>query len=225
MAAEAPTVTSASKTGTNDDNRLDIQHKVMYDTTLQLVHAPTDLSKGGYKLLDQATGSGEHAYIPHLFLFTDLLADLLRTGENSFDLVHSRMALPGVGTNPLSEAVKNLIALNNGPEGTIFHNAIKDLFAIVSGGQGVDLREKLIPMFKEAGLENIGYKILTTPFCARASEKIRKTSEASLFATAMGVSMTTKMLDVMPQKVIEEANKDGWEFKAFALWAQKPLSK
>lgn len=169
-----------------------------------------------------------------------------------FDLVHSRMALPGVGITSLENAVKNLIALvkpggwiqlcemewndwKMGPEGTIYRNAIKDLFSTVSAGQGVDLREKLIPMFQEAGLENIDYEIIVTPFGARASDKIRETSEASLFATAMGVSLTTKMLppisvpreqlDAMPQKVLEEAKKEGWEFQQFVLWAQKPLSK
>jgi hypothetical protein len=167
-----------------------------------------------------------------------------------FDLVHSRMALPGVGVTSLESAVKNLIALvkpggwiqlvemewndwKMGPEGTIFRNAVRDLFSIVSAGQGVDLREKLIPMFKEAGLENIDYRIIVTPFGARASDKIRPTSEASLFATSMGVSMTTKMLppisvsreklDAMPQKVLEEAKKEGLEVQHFVLWAQKPL--
>jgi hypothetical protein len=162
------------------------------------------------------------------------------------------MALSGVGVTPLEDAVKNLIALvkpggwiqlvemdwgnwKTGTEGTIFHNAIKDLFSTVSGGQGVDLREKLIPMFTEAGLENIDFTIITTPFGARASDKIRETSEASLFATSMGVSMATKMLppisvpreqlDAMPHKLLAEAKKEGWESKHFVLWAQKPLSK
>ena len=70
MAIE-PSITAASKTGTNDDNvlfgenqteaqRLDMQHKVIYDSMPQLVTAPIDLSKGGFKILDQATGSGTH---------------------------------------------------------------------------------------------------------------------------------------------------------------------
>ena len=171
--------------------------------------------------------------------------------EGTFDLVHSRMALPGVGTNRLEDTVTGLITLvkpggwiqmvemewdgwDNGPEGTKFRDAIKDLFSAVSVGQGVDLRAKLTPMFEEAGLENIDYKIVTTPFGARAGDKIRETSEKSLFATAMGVSMTSKMLPpqafssspeelaAMPQKVLEEIKKDGWECKFFALWAQKP---
>jgi hypothetical protein len=171
--------------------------------------------------------------------------------QGTFDLVHSRMALPGVGTNKLEDTVNGLISLvkpggwiqlvemewdgwNVGPEGRIFHNAVRDLFSIVSVGQGVDIREKVTPMLREAGLQNIDYKIITTPFGARASDKIRETSEKSLFATAMGMTMTTKMLppisvsreqlDVMPQKLIEEAKKDGWEFKLFSLWAQKPAN-
>jgi hypothetical protein len=170
--------------------------------------------------------------------------------QGYFDVVHSRMALPGVGITSLESAVKNLIALvkpggwiqlvemewndwNVGPEGKIFRAAVKDLFSAVSGGQGVDLREKLIPMFKEAGLVNIDCEIITTPFGARASEQIRAVSEASLFATATGVSTTTKMLppisipreqlDAMPEKVLAEAKQLGWECKHFVLWAQKPL--
>jgi hypothetical protein len=61
--------TSISKTGLNDDNvifagneseieRLDKQHKVVYAAMPQLVLAPIDLRKGGYRILDQATGSG-----------------------------------------------------------------------------------------------------------------------------------------------------------------------
>lgn len=61
--------TSLSKTGANDDNvifganedevaRLNIQHKVVHAAMPQLVRAPIDLSKGGLKILDQATGSG-----------------------------------------------------------------------------------------------------------------------------------------------------------------------
>ena len=159
------------------------------------------------------------------------------------------MALPGVGTTNLQDAVNGLIALvkpggwiqlaemewddwNVGPEGVIFHTAAREVFSTVSNGQGVDIREKLMPMFKEAGLQNIDYKIVTIPFGARASEKIRETSERSLYATAMGISMTTKVLppisvpreqlDAMPQNLVEEARRDGWEFKLFSLWAQKP---
>jgi hypothetical protein len=63
--------TTISKTGLNDDNvifaaneseveRLDKQHKVIYAAMPQLVLAPIDLVKGGYRILDQATGSGTY---------------------------------------------------------------------------------------------------------------------------------------------------------------------
>ncbi len=172
--------------------------------------------------------------------------------NGTFDLVHSRAALPGVGTTPIANAVNGLIGLvkpggwiqlvemewddwNVGPKGAIFHDAIKEMISMVSNGQGVDMREKLILLLKDAGLENIDYHIFTTPFGARASDKIRSKSEASLFATATGVSMTTKnlppisisreQLDTMPQELLEEMKEMGFEFKMFALWAQKPLSK
>ncbi|KAI6371414.1 hypothetical protein MCOR32_006190 [Pyricularia oryzae] len=283
-------VTSASKTGLNDDNvlfganqtevhRLDMQHQCIHDANPTFVYAPLDLSRGGYKILDQATGSGiwirearaaagadnewvgtdiEDQYFP-----TDPPADTTYRHQSMtepwpehwrgyFDLVHSRMALPGVGVFPLATAVKNLISLvrpggwiqlvevewnewRMGPEGTVFRDAIRGLFAAVTGGQGVDLREKLIPMLEEAGLVGIGYKVIVTPFGARASERIRATSEASLFATAMGVSITTRMLppigfsreqlDVMPERVLAEAKREGWESRHFVLWAQKPLAE
>jgi hypothetical protein len=64
-----PSITAASKTGSNDDNvifghgqtevqRLDMQHRVLHDANPKLVLAPIDISEGGLKILDQATGSG-----------------------------------------------------------------------------------------------------------------------------------------------------------------------
>ncbi|KAF2445867.1 hypothetical protein P171DRAFT_484523 [Karstenula rhodostoma CBS 690.94] len=130
-----------------------------------------------------------------------------------------------VGTNKLEDTVNDLVSLvkpggwiqlvemewngwNVGLEGRIFHNAIRGLFSIVSVGQGVDVREKVTPMLKEAGLQNSDYKIITTPFC---------------MTTKMlpPINVSREQLDMMPQKLIE-AKKDGWEFKIFSLWAQKP---
>lgn len=169
--------------------------------------------------------------------------------EGTLDLVHSRFALPGVGTTPLDEAVKYLISLvkpggwiqlvelewddwKMGVEGRVFYDAMRDLMSMVSNGQGVDMREKLMPLFNDAGLENMDYKIIKIPFGACASEKIRATSEESLFATTMGLNMTTKKLppitvsreklDELPQRILEELKREGLEFKLFALWAQKP---
>lgn len=58
-----------SSYGLNDDNvifaaneseveRLEKQHQVIYAAMPQLVLAPLDLSTGGFRVLDQATGSG-----------------------------------------------------------------------------------------------------------------------------------------------------------------------
>lgn len=88
MAPETLTATSASASGLNDDNvifpggdaevdRLDLQHKVIYDGTPKLVWAPLDLSKGGLKILDQATGSGEFIFRKYLWnMHTELLRDM-----------------------------------------------------------------------------------------------------------------------------------------------------
>lgn len=290
MAAQ-PTITSASATGTNDDNvifgkeqteadRLEMQHRVLWDANPKPLFAPIDLARGGFEILDQATGTGifmrdmrdttngasntwvgtdiEDDWFPPnekdmTFHHQSMTEPWPKEWEGRFDLVHSRMALPGVGTNPLDEAVRNLIALvkpggwiqlvemewceemmkSGGPWTQKFTQAIKELFSMVSSGQGVDLREKLTPMLEAAGLVNIDYKILVTPFGALANEKIRPTSEASLFATSMGVSMTTKMLpplsisredlDAMPPKMLEEVKQAGWKMTHFALWGQKPI--
>jgi SAM-dependent methyltransferase len=166
----------------------------------------------------------------------------------SFDLVHSRLALPGIGMHPLEEVVKNLIGLVKpggwiqlveihwdgwtvGPEGAIFMDATKSLFSLVTNGQGVDLLKKLVPILKEAGLQNIEHGLFPIRYGASADEHIRATTEASLFATAMGVSISTKQLppisipreklDKMPQELLAEAKEQGSEIMMFALWAQK----
>lgn len=46
--------------GQTEVDRLDVQHKVIFASMPQLVQAPLDLSKGGLRILDQATGSGEY---------------------------------------------------------------------------------------------------------------------------------------------------------------------
>lgn len=170
--------------------------------------------------------------------------------EKTFDLVHSRLAIPNVGMTSLSDAVRRLIGLvkpggwiqlvemewdgwDLGPEGAVFYNAVRDLISTASNGQGLDLRELFIELFKEAELENIGVKFFSTPFGARASERIRATSEKALFATVSAVSETTKMmppisvsrekLDAMPERILEEAKKDGFEYRFFVVWAQRPF--
>ncbi|ORY06128.1 hypothetical protein BCR34DRAFT_519118 [Clohesyomyces aquaticus] len=281
-------VTSVSRSGTNDDNvifsagqsevdRLDMQHKVIYASMPQLVQAPIDLKKGGLRILDQATGSGlwirdvretaggdnnwvgtdiEDSYFPkappadttyhHQSMTESWPADW----SNSFDLVHSRFALPGVGMNPLEYAVKNLIGLvkpggwiqmvelewgnwNAGPEGKVFHDSFREMLTMVTNGQGVDLHEKLIPIFKNSGLENLRSKSIDVGYGAVANEEIRDVSEASLLATVKGgiqtmkmlppISISPEILEALPERLAKENRERGFEMKVFALWAQKPL--
>ena len=252
MTAE-PTITSASKTGANDDNvifgneqteaaRLDMQHRVLWDANPKPIYAPIDLSKGGFKILDQATSSGiwirdmqmatDNA--PNIWIGTDIEDDWFpkdppsgtsyhhqsmtepwpKEWEGTFDLVHSRMALPGVGTKPVEDVIRRLVSLVK-PGGWIqfvemewcddlmnfggiwtrtFLQVSKDLISMVSNGQGIGLREKVTSMLEALEMVDIEYKIIVTPFGALASDKIRETSEASLYATSMGIASTTKML-------------------------------
>jgi len=170
--------------------------------------------------------------------------------EQTFDLVHSRMALPGVGMTPLEDAIKAMISLvkpggwiqlvemewdgwDVGPAGATFHDAGRDLFSMVSHGQGVDLREKLVPILKDAGLEKIHHEIFKVSYGAKASEEIRSLSEASLVATATSISESTKMLppisvsrenlDTLPADLAKENREQGFESVYFSLWAQKPV--
>ncbi|KAF2276649.1 S-adenosyl-L-methionine-dependent methyltransferase [Westerdykella ornata] len=285
----ADAATAASKTGKNDDNvifganqteveRLDMQHKVVYDAMPQQVQAPIDFSKSGLRILDQATGSGiwirdlratssgshtwvgtdiEDSYFPSdppsdtSYHHQSMTEPWPTEWKGTFDLVHSRMALPGVGTNPLEATVKGLVELvkpggyiqfvemdwnewEAGPAGQAFHDAVYDLFTVVSAGQGVDILDKLIPMLKDAGLEDVQYKKFPIPFGKNASDKVREISRKSLYATAMGVSMTTKILpaaalrlsreelDALPDKLAKEIDERGFTMTLFSLWGRKP---
>ncbi|RYN16336.1 hypothetical protein AA0112_g12558 [Alternaria arborescens] len=135
-----PSSTSISKTGLNDDNvifaanedevqRLDKQHKVVYSAIPQLFLAPIDLAEGWLRVLDQATGSGSYLRAEELFKANEESYFPKETPndtsyhhqtmnepwplkwQGTFDLVHSRMALPGVGLSSLDDAVMNLVKL------------------------------------------------------------------------------------------------------------------
>ncbi|KAF2128297.1 hypothetical protein P153DRAFT_423552 [Dothidotthia symphoricarpi CBS 119687] len=166
--------------------------------------------------------------------------------QNSFDLVHSRFALPGIGTHPLADVVNNLIALvkpggwiqfvemeweswDFGVAGQQLHHATKQLFATVSNGQGVDLRVKLSSLLKDAGLIDIGEKVVGIQVGKSAKEVVREMSQEIMFATASGVVDTLGKLglgkddlDSMPGRLIEEIRERGGEWKACVVWAQKP---
>lgn len=113
--------------------------------------------------------------------------------QSTFDLVHSRMALPGVGLHPLEDVIKNLVALvkpggwiqlvemdwdgwEGGPTLGLFHDAMKQLVAMVTNGQGVDMCPRLTAMLEDAGLTNLQHKIISVPLGAKAREEVQDLS-------------------------------------------------
>jgi hypothetical protein len=168
--------------------------------------------------------------------------------QGTFDLVHSRMALPGVGLHPLNEVVKNLIDLvkpggwiqlvemewqdwEAGPVLQGFQKAMKQLVSLVTSGQGVDMREPLIALFAEVGLTNLQYTTVDVPVGAKAKEEAYELSLQSMFATASFAMSTLKKLQVdiageeldsLPTRLVEELRQAGGSYRLFVLWAQKP---
>ncbi|CAN9145117.1 unnamed protein product [Alternaria alternata] len=281
-----PSSTSISKTGLNDDNvifaanenevqRLDKQHKAVYTAMPQLVLAPIDLAEGGYRVLDQATGSGiwlrdvrqgtggasntwigtdiEDSYFPKetpnntSYHHQSMTEPWPLQWQGTFDLVHSRMALPGVGLSSLEDAVMNLVKLlkpggwiqlvemqwqdwDAGPVLQEFQKAMQQLVSMVTNGQGVDMREGLTALVEEAGLTKVQHAIIDVPVGVKAKEDLRELSLQSMFATASFATATLKKLrpaeleadiDSLPARLMEELRKTGGSYKLFAVWAQK----
>ncbi|CAN9379305.1 unnamed protein product [Alternaria alternata] len=282
-----PSSTSISKTGLNDDNvifaanedevqRLDKQHKVVYSAMLQLVLAPIDLAEGGYRVLDQATGSGiwlrdvrqaaggasntwigtdiEDSYFPKetpndtSYHHQSMTEPWPLQWQETFDLVHSRMALPGVGLSSLEDAVMNLVKLvkpggwiqlvemqwqdwDAGPVLQEFQQAMRQLVGMVTNGQGVDIREGLTTLFEKAGLTKVQHAIFAVPVGVKAKDDVRELSLQSMFATASFATATLKKLqpvelkadiDSLPARLVGELRQTGGSYNLFALWAQKP---
>lgn len=172
------------------------------------------------------------------------------TWQGAFDLVHSRMALPGIGLFPIEDVVKNLVALvksggwiqlvemhwdgwNGGAKLRLFHDAMKQLVAMVTNGQGVDMESRLTAMLKDAGMTNLQHKIVSVPLRVKAKGEVQDLSLQSMFATASfardtlkklpPISIAGEYLDSMPDALVEELKEGGGVYKLFAVWAQKPL--
>lgn len=168
--------------------------------------------------------------------------------QETFDLVHSRMALPGVGLSSLEDAVMNLIRLvkpggwiqlvemqwqdwDAGPVLQEFQQAMQQLVGMVTNGQGVDMREGLTELFEKAGLTKVEHAIIDVPVGVKAKEDVRELSLQSMFATASFATATLKKLrpveleadiDSLPARLMGELRKTGGSYKLFAVWAQKP---
>jgi hypothetical protein len=130
---------------------------------------------------------------------------------SSFDLVHSRLALPGAGTHPAKLVVQNLIGLvkpggwiqqtemvftewpNLGPAMKEMVRVCVDVFTIAIGEQELDYLKGLEKWYAEAGLEDVQYETYTIGIGKRAgSEKIRKISVESFESTCRGLVETAK---------------------------------
>ncbi|KAL1795397.1 hypothetical protein ACET3X_007213 [Alternaria dauci] len=280
--------TPISKTGLNDDNvifaanesevqRLDAQHTVIFSAMPRLVLAPIDLAKGGYRVLDQATGSGiwlrdvrradggalntwigtdiEDGYFPKekpedtSYHHQSMTEPWPPEWKESFDLVHSRMALPGVGLSSLEDAVVNLVGLvkpggwiqlveiqwqdwDAGPVFTEFRQCMRQVVSTVTNGQGVDMMEGLAALFEKLGLTGVQHAVIAVPVGAKAKEDVRELSLQSMFATASFVTVTREKMglvrfgeDVEPlgARLVDELRERGGSYNVFALWAQKPV--
>jgi hypothetical protein len=170
--------------------------------------------------------------------------------QGTFDLVHSRMAIPGAGLSSLEDAVMNLVKLvkpggwiqlvemqwqdwDAGPVLQEFQQAMRQLVGMVTKGQGVDMREGLTALFEKAGLTKVQDAIIAVPVGAKAKEDVRELSLQSMFATASFATATLKKLqpveleadiDSLPARLVGELRKTGGSYNLFALWAQKPES-
>ena len=168
--------------------------------------------------------------------------------QETFDLVHSRMALPGVGLSSLEDTVMNLVKLvkpggwiqlvemqwqdwDAGPVLQEFQQAMRQLVGMVTNGQGVDMREDLTALFEKAGLTKVQHAIIDVPVGFKAKDDVRELSLQSMFATASFATATLKKLqtveleadiDSLPARLVGELRKTGGSYKLFALWAQKP---
>ncbi|KAJ4986247.1 hypothetical protein SVAN01_08294 [Stagonosporopsis vannaccii] len=261
----------------SEAQRLDKQHKVIYAAMPQLVLAPVDLAQGGKRILDQATGSGiwirdmrrASRSSSNIWIGTDIEDDYFPRDNpadtsyhhqsmteawpvhwlSTFDLVHSRMALPGVGLNPLDEVVRNLISLvkpggwiqlvemewedwRAGPVLQEFQNVMRQLVSMVTNGQGINMREGLTESLRKAGLTNIESAIINVAVGSKATEEVRELSLQSMFATASFATDTLRKLppidtdtnlDSLPIRLVDELRDTGGVYNLFALWGQKPI--
>ncbi|OAL56421.1 hypothetical protein IQ07DRAFT_626493 [Pyrenochaeta sp. DS3sAY3a] len=262
----------------NEDEvaRLDIQHKVVQACMPKPILAPVDLDKEPLRILDQATGSGIflrdlralHPHTPHTYTGTDIETSYFPSSptpdtsyhfqsmtapwpaswNQSFDLVHSRMALPGVGTTPLTTAIEGLLGLvkpggwiqfvemhwegwSTGAAMTALHAATRKLLVCVTEGQGVDLEGKIRGVLGAKGWVNVGGEVVSVRLGKSADESVRELSERSMLATTKGVVETlgkiglgSEELEGLPERVVREIRGEGGEWQLFVVCAQKPVN-
>jgi hypothetical protein len=149
---------------------------------------------------------------PHMtFMHQSMTADWPAEMQGSYDLVHSRLALPGAGTFAPHGVVKRLVDLvkpggyiqqvemvftqwpDSGPAMKEFHQASVDVFGIAVGGQDLHYMKAIAGWYEEWGLEDIHYEVYTIPIGAKApNPRIQKISIESFSATCQSLTDTAK---------------------------------
>jgi hypothetical protein len=131
--------------------------------------------------------------------------------KGTFDLVHSRLALPGAGTNPPRDVVQRLVDLVKpggyiqqtemvftqwpglGPAMQEFHQASVDVFSIAVAGQDLHYMKAIEKWYGEMGLEDIQSEVYTIPIGAMApNPRIKEISIESFSATCQSLTDTAK---------------------------------
>jgi hypothetical protein len=171
--------------------------------------------------------------------------------NGTFDLVHSRFAMAGSGTNPMQKTVERLTKLvktggyiqlvenvfdEEWPGGSAintFQAAVKGLFALVTANQNTTVRHDIPKWLREAGMEDVKEQTLTIPIGATAkNDHFRELSTVSMVATATGVSTTAKKmpsigvspeaLEALPGNLEKQLKEKGGGFGLYVITARKP---
>jgi hypothetical protein len=131
--------------------------------------------------------------------------------HSTFDLVHSRLALPGAGLTPIKTVVTQLIGLvkpggwiqqtemiytkwpNNGPAMDGMYQVAVDWIGFAVGGQSLDFKGDLEAWYREAGLVDVEVEVYTVGIGRNAgSERMRGISSRSMHTTVSGLCMGAK---------------------------------
>jgi hypothetical protein len=131
--------------------------------------------------------------------------------HGKFDLVHSRLALPGAGTTPPRSVVEKLVKLmkpggwiqhtemlytqwpNNGPAMNDMWKMATEFIGFAAGGQSLDYVNDLQKWYTELGLENVEFEIHNIGIGKKAkSERMQGISSQSFLITTTGLAMGAK---------------------------------
>ena len=149
---------------------------------------------------------------PHTTFFNQsMTADWPAELKGTFDLVHSRLALPGAGAYRARDVVQRLVDLvkpggyiqqtemvftqwpDLGPAMKEFYQACVDIFSIAISGQDLHYITAIEKWYAEMGLEDIQCEVYTIPVGAKApNPRIKHISIESFSATCQGLTDTAK---------------------------------